>query len=221
MDAAVQEILANSKRLLDDAQVLAARGSFRTAMALSILSLEESGKACLVRWKKAGHLANDITDDIRAMHIAKQRVLTVYKGLNAIRSVAVIRRVGDQPQDRRMNAEAFTDLVRTTLAKSLVVPKSQAELGLLDYVKQSGFYVDLNENLETISPTIPATQEWFELLCEDAQDALRMAEAEDEDQFIMAVMYAALGGPSISGKARRDALDDVLAGIRRDLSEPG
>ena len=74
----VAAIVKNAQRLLDDARLLAANGSYRTAESLAILSMEESGKACLVHWKLKGYLTTDIKEELRG-HLDKQKVLRAYR----------------------------------------------------------------------------------------------------------------------------------------------
>jgi hypothetical protein len=52
-------ILSNAKRLRDDAKILFDRVSYSTAASISVLSLEESGKACLVQWAERKWLSNE------------------------------------------------------------------------------------------------------------------------------------------------------------------
>ena len=63
MDKVYIAIVLNAQRLMLDAKLLAAHGSFQSAVSLAILSLEESGKACIVRWKRSGLITRDISKD--------------------------------------------------------------------------------------------------------------------------------------------------------------
>jgi hypothetical protein len=61
-----------------DAKILESRGRYQSAVSLAVLSLEESGKACLVRWKRQGLITRDFFKDLHTGHIFKQRILGTY-----------------------------------------------------------------------------------------------------------------------------------------------
>src|SRR5882672_3651424 len=78
MPVVVAAIMDNAHRLLTDAKILESRGRYQSAVSLAILSLEESGKSCLVRWKREGLINRDIFKDLHSGHIFKQRILGTY-----------------------------------------------------------------------------------------------------------------------------------------------
>jgi AbiV family abortive infection protein len=100
-DITLTAVLENAERLLRDADILAAAGSYRTAVSLAVLSLEESGKACLIRWKTDGHLKRDISREICGGHIDKHQIFGAYKMVKAILTVGKIvkRPEGEAPYD--------------------------------------------------------------------------------------------------------------------------
>jgi AbiV family abortive infection protein len=96
MHASVQAIIKNAERLLQDAKLLADNTSYRTAISLAVLSIEESGKACLVHWIKEGYLPKSKSAELSSGHIDKQRILSAYLISKALNSVGtVVRRTSD------------------------------------------------------------------------------------------------------------------------------
>jgi AbiV family abortive infection protein len=91
MNSATQDaILDNAERLLKDADLLAAAGSYRTAISLAVLSLEESGKACVIRWKAEGRIKRDITREVRRGHLDKHQIFGAYRMVKAVLTVGKI-----------------------------------------------------------------------------------------------------------------------------------
>lgn len=74
----VEAIYQNALRLLADAQLLYDKERFESATALSVLSMEEAGKACLVRWKEEGRLQGDLGAHVRQSHFHKQRIFLLF-----------------------------------------------------------------------------------------------------------------------------------------------
>ena len=52
----VRTVLENARRLLSDAELLFENERYRSATALAILSMEEAGKACVIRWREEGFI---------------------------------------------------------------------------------------------------------------------------------------------------------------------
>src|SRR3981081_1143610 len=88
MDEVVLAIMDNAHRLLMDAKILEIRGRYQSAVSLAIVSLEESGKAGLVLWKREGLIPRDIFKDISTGHIFKQRILGTYFFTKAVYETA-------------------------------------------------------------------------------------------------------------------------------------
>lgn len=76
----------------------------------------------------------------------------------ALLSVGKIVKRGedDTPMD-----PAFVKVIAEALHDKARIPKGTVETGLLDHFKQDGFYIDLDENLEAIAPSVPHNGEWF------------------------------------------------------------
>jgi AbiV family abortive infection protein len=149
MDEVFIAIVLNAQRLMLDAKLLAANKSFQSAVALAILSLEESGKACIVRWKRDGLITGDVSKDLRAGHIPKQRILGGYLFVKAAYEIVFLDRDSNpvEPPDddetiERAAKAGYEGGGRMTF---------YADSGALDFMKMAGFYVDLNDKLEVIS----------------------------------------------------------------------
>ena len=74
----VDQIRQNAIRLREDAELLYQNGRYESAVSLAVLSVEEAGKACLVRWKEDGFLKEELGPHIRRFHFQKQRILWCY-----------------------------------------------------------------------------------------------------------------------------------------------
>jgi len=204
MPESVAAIAANAERLLTDAKLLATNGSFRTAIALAVLSIEESGKACLALWTKDGHLPSSAAS-LKRGHINKQRIFGTYRKLKAINSVGKVvekRDAGDYAHEPSL----VKDFART-LDEHARLPVAKADFGLLDHFKQAGFYVDLNERLEVVQPGVVFDQDWFDMVEEDTTECLEMVRSSATDHKIMAVLYSSadeLPSPSERHAALRE-----------------
>src|SRR5215213_8365802 len=96
MAEVVETVIANAERLLADAKTLADAKAYRTATALCILSFEESGKACLVYWQKAGFIS-DAAEQLR-QHTDKQRIFIAYRTIVAINKIGRLVAI-DNPRE--------------------------------------------------------------------------------------------------------------------------
>jgi AbiV family abortive infection protein len=203
MDTSANLIIENAERLFKDAEILAAAGSYRTAISLAVLSLEESGKACLVRWKKEGHIKRSIDREIRSGHIDKHLIFGAYRMVLAVLSVGKIVKRGedDTPTDH-----AFVEIITKALHDKAMIPRGTVETGLLDHFKQDGFYIDLDVNLEAVAPSVPYDAEWFNMIAEYSREALEMARADSFTHQITAIIYNANRPRIMSANARSQAV---------------
>jgi AbiV family abortive infection protein len=130
MNTSADLIIENAERLFEDAKLLAAAGSYRTAISLAILSLEESGKACLVRWKKEGHIKRNIDREIRSGHIDKHHIFGAYRVVVALLSVGRIVKRGqdDEPTDPASSGELIAKALND---KATMISNGTIETGLL------------------------------------------------------------------------------------------
>jgi AbiV family abortive infection protein len=88
-------IAENAERLLTHAKLLAQSGSYRSAISLAVLSMEESGKACLALWSKAGKKTE--VEELKLGHINKQRIYAAHRMLKAVKAVGLVVRKEDLP----------------------------------------------------------------------------------------------------------------------------
>jgi len=199
MFVTVQTIIQNAERLLQDARLLAERGSYRTAIALAILSLEESGKACLVTWIKEGHLLS--TEREAARHIDKQRIFVTSRIFKAIKSVYKAYKVdrGAAKGDHQARSwEEHLPKLAEAIETHVTVLRKTIEEGLLDHWKQAGFYVDIDDALNVVAPAIEFSEPWFDMFATDADEALQMAKSEPDDHEIMAILYKTYKADSVT-----------------------
>src|SRR5690242_2637151 len=142
MDDVVETIIANAERLLADAKTLAAAESYRTATALSILSFEESGKACLVYWQKAGFIT-DAAEQLR-LHTDKQRIFIAYRTIAAINKVGKLVRIENPADaDDHVPVKGLEEAYREQAGQDIV----STAAGINDYFKEHGFYADIDDAL--------------------------------------------------------------------------
>src|SRR5258705_6046432 len=141
MDEVFIAIVLNAQRLMLDAKLLAAHGSFQSAVSLAILSLEESGKACIVRWKRIGLITRDISKDLYVGHIPKQRILGAYHFVKAAYEVAFFDKDGNpvEPPDNDETVERAAKAGYKSGGRMIFF----AESGALHFLKMAGFYGEL------------------------------------------------------------------------------
>jgi AbiV family abortive infection protein len=203
MDETVSTILANAKRLLDDANTLAAAGSFRTAISLAVLSFEESGKACLVYWQKAGFIS-DATERLKH-HIEKQRVFLSYRSVVAASKFGKLTPAGplsdytdfksDTPLSRAFSEEHKAQVLADLFA---------INMNMNDYLKESGFYVDIDSDLNAVPSHTTFDRKQFEPQAQRAEEAIKMASSPHDTQKFMAMIYAANVHLNLNSKQRRE-----------------
>jgi len=222
MADSVATIIENAERLLAEATLLAENGCYRTAISLAVLSMEESGKACLVLWIKAGHLATSEATELKLGHINKQRIFGTYRTLKAINAVGKVVPKAELSLAAYGRCSTSTLGFKRELSKALrkhaFVPNAQAELGLLDHFKQAGFYVDIDEKLEVVSPAVEYNEDWFNMVADDAKESLEMVRSDANEHKIMAVLYSAQTGKLPSRKERRAFLDDFARHVQKHLT---
>jgi AbiV family abortive infection protein len=187
MDEVVLAIMDNAHRLLMDAKILEGRGRYQSAVSLAILSLEESGKACLVRWKRGGLINRDIFKDLHTGHIFKQRILGTYFFTKAAFDAVFLDTNGQPviPEDSDAVFERAAKAGYDGSARMMFY----AESGALDFMKMAGFYVDLNDKLEVISKGGDIEAGDAARHIRDAETAFEMAGAPERLHRGMAAVY--------------------------------
>jgi AbiV family abortive infection protein len=187
MPEVVATVMDNAHRLLMDAKLLESKGRFQSAVSLAILSLEESGKACLVRWKRQGFITRDITNDLRAGHIPKQRILGAYLFAKAVLDSVFMDEHGNAIEP--FDLDAAVEIGAKAGYESGYKMSFYAESGSLDFMKMAGFYVDLNDKLEVISRGGDITAVDAARHIKDAETAFEMAAAPTRLQRGTAAVY--------------------------------
>jgi AbiV family abortive infection protein len=206
MSATVQAIIQNAERLLQDARFLAYMDSYRTAIALAILSLKESGKACLVIWTKEGHIPLSEWEAVTRGHIDKQRILVTYNMLRTAKSM--VETIGeDGSYELAITFEPYP-----------IVQREAIEHGLLDWSKQAGFYTDIDSALNVTDPVIEFSEEDFEMFASLADQALQMAKSKPDHHEIMAALYKAYKADwAMPTKERSKDIDTIVARLLSGL----
>jgi AbiV family abortive infection protein len=203
MDETVSTIIANARRLLDDANKLAAAGSFRTAISLAVLSFEESGKACLVYWQEAGFIS-DARERLKH-HIEKQRVFLAYRSVVAASKFGKLSPAGPLSDYKDFKSNSALSQASSEEHKAQVLVDLIAiNINMNDYLKESGFYVDIDSDLNAVPSHTTFDRKQFEPQAQRAEDALRMASSPHDTQRFMATIYAADVRPNLSSKQRRE-----------------
>jgi AbiV family abortive infection protein len=185
MDEVVLEIMDSAHRLLMDAKILESRGRYQSAVSLAILSLEESGKACLVRWKRQGLITRDIFKDLHTAHIFKQRILGTYFFTKAAFETAFPDANGPPPDE---DDEVVERAAKAGFEKGAPM-MFLAESGAMDFMKMAGFYVDLNDKLEVISRGGGIDAGDAARHIKDAETAFEMTQASPQLHRGMAAVY--------------------------------
>lgn len=211
-------ILQNARRLLRDAQHLAGQRSFRTAIALAVLSIEESGKACAVRWLETGSMRKNEADALLRGHIGKQQVFAAYRVFKAISSVGSIVRQEEVPDQvlASIDRDQLIEDMAEAISKNHVHIRA-SELGLLDHLKQTGFYTDLESDFDPSSQAAEFSEGWFDLVREYAEEAMEMAGESDETQRIVSVLYNSNAVGIADDKKRKAELKNWIVGIQEAL----
>jgi AbiV family abortive infection protein len=200
MDETVSTIIANAERLLADANQLAAAGSFRTAISLVILSFEESGKACIVYWQKAGFITN--AAELLKHHIEKQRIFASYRAIVAIDKFGMLKRK-DEP-GKSIDFSEFKRSFSEEYHKQALPELLVLNMNMNDYLKEAGFYADINPELNLVKSYTSFDQTQFEPQAKRAEEALTMARASDDFQKMMAFVHTAKVQLHLTSKQRKE-----------------
>jgi AbiV family abortive infection protein len=213
MDKVVLAIMDNAHRLLMDAKILENRGRYQSAVSLAILSLEESGKACLVRWKRGGLITRDVFKDLHTGHIFKQRILGTYFFTKAVYEAAFFDADGQDVVPENVD-EVFERASRAGFEKGAPM-MFLAESGAMDFMKMAGFYVDLNDKLEIVSKGGDIDAGDAARHIKDAETAFEMTQASPRLHRGMAAVYES-GKPFKPRKRTRELYEAVW----KQVAEP-
>jgi hypothetical protein len=154
----------------------------------------------------------------------KQRIFVTFRIFKAVKSVYKVSRgsARGDPQDRSW--EKRLPKLAEALEAHVAVPSETIERGLLDYWKQTGFYVDVDEALNVSAPAIEFSEAWFEMFADDAHEALQMAKSEPDDHEIMAILYKthkADSARNLTPKERSKAISEFAEYLKPYLMGEG
>jgi AbiV family abortive infection protein len=185
----LHEVADNAKRLLGDAELVFRDGSHQTAASLAILAIEEVGKFFQLKWDldnpKSRKPARRLAPRGRKAHRMKQvTVGSFYAAEAAVGAVKEFLRKIGYPDDEHTvqhfatalhmpdeRAKRALDKVIEFVANKMATDeKSQlvrrAGMGLIDRLKQQGFYVDVDADGNVLrlllrSLRMKRTNGWF------------------------------------------------------------
>jgi AbiV family abortive infection protein len=216
MDEAVETIIANAERLLVDARTLADAEAYRTATALCILSFEESGKACLVYWQKAGFIS-DAIEQLR-LHNDKQRIFIAYRTIVAINKIGKLVPTEDSAEAIDFSDPAAFNAFQQVYYQHTGQDVASTNAGLDDYFKEHGFYTDIGDDLNLVQSLIPFERSTFDRYADRAVEALQMAKSPRDVQHQMAAVHASGAHPRLPAKTRKEFRKEVLQIVERLLT---
>lgn len=156
-------VASNAKRLLSDAEFLAAGGRFPTAVALAVLAIEEVGKYFFLKWNRGA----DSPDKTLRRHVQKQLVASslglaevMLQGLEEALAARgyKLQHPSQRPEGQSAPAgtlsfdelsEEFESEIITAMATAAAesdIGKVQILMrnGTVDKIKQLGLYVDVD-----------------------------------------------------------------------------
>jgi AbiV family abortive infection protein len=201
MDITVKAIIDNAQRLLEDAILLAADGSYRTAIALTVLSLEESGKASLVLWQKLGFLK--VEASALRHHSEKQRIIVAYRAALTIYQFGDVVAFDEVKNSVELSDEQTHELMEKVQA-SAGLDRFTVDAGFNDYLKEHGFYTDISDQLEVLVPYATYNEDVFTLFSRRATESICFVQAAQGFQRTAAALYEGNVHPRLSRKETRD-----------------
>jgi AbiV family abortive infection protein len=139
-----EECLNNAKKLLDASRILLNSKNFGTAQSLSIIALEEVGKAIILELANLNYVDGEVVKKAMREHITKQTLVSlIEKGM--IYHEFYVRKAGDYAIDKGKLDEL----------KKLM----QSETKLLDRKRKDGLYVQVNSDDGSIDTSPSNTNE--------------------------------------------------------------
>jgi AbiV family abortive infection protein len=201
MDEVVETIIANAERLLADAMTLAKAEAYRTATSLCILSFEESGKACLVYWQKAGFIT-DAAEQLR-QHADKQRIFISYRTIVAINKIGTLVPIEDGDEAIDFTDQAAFKRFEEEYHRETHQDVAISNTGFNDYLKEHGFYTDIDDALDLVQPIFPFEQTLFNQQAARAAEALEMARSPSDVHLAMAAIHNSGAHPRLPSKQRK------------------
>jgi AbiV family abortive infection protein len=203
----VYTVVSNARRLRDDAKILFERGSYPTAAAIAILSVEESGKACLIQWAESKWLPREEVTILLTRHFDKQRILAPYMIARAM------KRLAPTIKDGKLVGLEYSLLNDETFARKLLDYCYQdvwaslemlADGGAFDHLKEIGLYVDVNAYLHVNITQRPISREESEGLIRCADLGIEAATADRLSHEAMMLFYSAEAGKAPNREKRAE-----------------
>lgn len=163
----LESIASNAKRLLSDAELLAAAGRFPTSTALAILSIEEAGKYFAVRWNiaddarfgaanlRSHRMKQSLAFSAQMSHELLDNLEEIIHSLGYRLHFPAADNASSEPPPEALSLAEFEEAHSVDLSKILAsrLAKSNFHLlstdvkkGMFDRIKQSGFYVDFDDD---------------------------------------------------------------------------
>jgi AbiV family abortive infection protein len=171
-------LASNARRLLCDAELILKAGSHQTALSLAILAIEEVGKYFQIRWGAGDTRFGEIPARGPKAHRSKQwTVGSFYAAEASIAAVKeFVRKIGYSDDDETVQhfltaihlpdekaQEALEKVVAFVAERMADDENSQlmrfAAKGLIDRIKQQGFYVDIGKDGKVVSSPAAITRE--------------------------------------------------------------
>jgi AbiV family abortive infection protein len=213
-DPAADAVLRNAERLLLDAAILAEHGSYQSALSLAALSFEESGKSCIVRWRRAGLLNRNIENEIKVGHSSKQRVFAAYIGAQALCDfskkhtdpISSFRELGKMAMFLIHDADSLKYLL-----SEILFLLSQFN----DKLRFSGFYQDLDQELNANDQSGADFKVLYEQMHDRPCKSLVMARADPATQVLIASFYEYGRMQLLDRNDRKEKLEKFLDAVER------
>jgi AbiV family abortive infection protein len=213
-DPAADAVLRNAERLLADPAILAEHGSYQSALSLAALSFEESGKSCIVRWRRAGLLNRNIQEDIRTGHLRKQRVFVAYISAEALARFAE-NHIDPISKFRELGTMAMVLIHETDSLQSLLKEFVYLLHSFNDTLRFAGFYQDLDQELNAVGYNGNDFAALYEEMRDRACKSLVMARADPATQVVTASFYEYGRWKTLYKNDRKDKLEKFLDGLER------
>ena len=207
--------IARATKLSADAKILFGHGSLNTSASLCMLSIEESGKACLLLWKTLNLLSDAIFRKSLLSHISKQRVYSAYVRTCSV--LKVIEEDWNKLQDRKINYLRVDELLSKGDQADLREANNNEymiEIGFWNLIKFSGFYSGVDGVADHAEHNVECSEEFVSYAIQQSESALLMASQPTPVHVVVANAF--LRGPALSFGDKRVA---ELRGLLDKLQE--
>ena len=147
--------LENAERFLNDAALLISNSSFGHAFALTILALEETGKAVYCNWAMKGFVKvnDDFFKNIKN-HKSKHKVIREIEKLVTLKTEIENYRKSKNGRKILFKSLPESDFFLTRLESSSQLKSIEAFYGELENMKHTALYVDIGKDGIPLDPSI-------------------------------------------------------------------